>query len=226
MTAPAAEFLTPRGEMLTLRAANDPQRERTALRGEPLLVTERLAAGFVEVDIDDEQWLALDSALEPWRGAGMAAGAPAPLAVAGMPPLPPSPERASAITNPPGNLAPAVPVPARRGRPPWWMLAGLALLGLVLAGVLVLATGWWKTTTGWVVCEGGGRIEEWEVQDGKVYVLCEGLRPPRRWFRENGRALPVDDSGPVTAAVLSARPDGRTAARVRWSLPPGAKMQG
>ncbi len=78
MTAPAAEFLTPRAASLSLRGATDPARERQTARGEPLLVTERLPDGFIEVDIDGERWLALSAALETWRGAHMPPAVPVP----------------------------------------------------------------------------------------------------------------------------------------------------
>lgn len=182
MTAPAAEFLTPRAASLSLRGATDPARERQTARGEPLLVTERLPDGFIEVDIDGERWLALSAALETWRGAHMPPAVPEPLARAGDAPLP-DPARAAAITPPPGARAPMAATPKRQ-LPPWWAFVVGGLLAFSAITALTAATGWWKTATGWVVCENGARIQEWEYQDGKMWVMCDGFNRPRKWFRE------------------------------------------
>lgn len=70
MTIPATDqFMTPRAAALALRSTADPARERTAWRGEPLLMVGALPGGFVEVDAAGERWFALESALEPWQGA-------------------------------------------------------------------------------------------------------------------------------------------------------------
>jgi hypothetical protein len=78
MTAPATRVVTPRASNMVLRATSSPALQATVSQGDPLLVTDRLPDGFLEVDWAQRRWFVLENDTQPWTGQGAAAAGSAP----------------------------------------------------------------------------------------------------------------------------------------------------
>src|SRR5207248_408130 len=108
---------------LLLRSSRSATRETRVSRGDPLLITDRLGDGFLEVDWNGERWFALETSLEPWRGdspaaaqmAGRFGAAAAASRATPQPPIPPAPQAVAGAYRAPGpttlGLRNPLPIP-------------------------------------------------------------------------------------------------------------------